>query len=152
MKKITAVFVIFTLIFCFASCGKSKQYKKIGETPTLAGNSPSTENIGEGVTESTGEETQEESTGGDLKPDAFATPITTKRPSPPITTSPSTTKPAPSKAPTTTATSPTEKPSEIVTVEPPTAAIRPTETTTLEKLDETTEDSQLESNSAENAE
>lgn len=31
MKKITAVFVLFTLIFCFASCGKSKQYKKIGE-------------------------------------------------------------------------------------------------------------------------
>ena len=154
MKKITAVFVIFTLIFCFASCGKSKQYKKIGDTPTLAGNSPSTEDIGEGVTESTGEEkTDEESTGGDLKQDEFATPITTKRPSPPSTTRPSTTKPAPSKSPTTTTTAPTEEPSEITTVEPPTAAIRPTETTTLEKLEETDTESNLsESNSDENAE
>ncbi|MCH5170266.1 MAG: hypothetical protein J1F24_03155 [Oscillospiraceae bacterium] len=149
MKKITAVFVIFTLIFCFASCGKSKQYKKIGETPTLAGNSPSAEDIGEGVTEST----DEESTDDGMKQDEFATPITTERPSLPSATRPSTTKPAPSKSPTTTTTAPTEEPSEITTVEPPTAAIRPTETTTLEKLDETETESNLpESNSDENAE
>lgn len=154
MKKITAVFVIFTLIFCFASCGKSKQYKKIGETPTLAGNSPGTEDIGEGVTESTGEEkTDEESTGEGMKQDMFATPITTKRPAPPSTTRQSTTKPAPSKSTTTTTTAPTEKASEITTSEPPTAAIRPTETTSLQKFDETETESNLpESNSAEDTE
>lgn len=138
MKKITAVFVIFTLIFCFASCGKRKQYKKIGETPTLADRTLSTEAISEDVTESTDEEkTDEENTDEETKQNVSAILITTRRPSTPSTTKPSTTKPAPSKLPTTVTTAPIEEPSEIATVEPPTAAIRPTETTTLEKFDET---------------
>ena len=149
MKKITAVFVIFTLIFCLASCSKTKQYKKIGETPTLAGNSPSAEEIGEGVTESTGEEkTDEERTDEGESQNVSSTPITTRKPSP-STALPSTTKPATLKP----TTAPTEKASESTTSEPPTTAIRPTETTTLEKFDETETVSDVpESNSAENEE
>lgn len=100
MKKLAVIFVLLTLIFCFVSCGKTKQYKKIGDTPTMAAATPANE---ENVSGSEGDTSEDESSQSETSSTRNSVPVQNYvRPS----------SVAPSNSTTTTTTAPDEPTSQ----------------------------------------